>query len=100
MNSEMKLKSVLLLEMLGFLLLSCLVAYYLCDVQSDIEYTWYSGIWHGIFLIPNFILSLFLDDIIVKANITTSGYTFFWWATIILYNSYLGKYFKILFTKF
>jgi hypothetical protein len=43
---------------------------------------------------------LFLDDILVKANITTSGYTFFWWATIILYTSYLGKYFKILFTKF
>lgn len=87
------INTALLFKIAGTIFLSCVVAYFLCDVQPGVEYTWYSGIWHGLFLIPNFILSLFIDGTHVKAEISTSGYTFFWWVTVIIQNSSLVKFF-------
>lgn len=28
----------------------CFVGWLLCDIDPDKYYTWYSGIWHGLFL--------------------------------------------------
>jgi hypothetical protein len=59
-----------------------LVAYFFCDIDPDKTYSWYSGIWHGTFVIPNFILSLFTDHI-CKAKEYTTMYNVFWWITFI-----------------
>lgn len=50
----------------------------LCDISPDTEYTWYSGIWHGLFFVANFIRSLFTDAL-YKAEIYTSAYNVFYW---------------------
>lgn len=63
---------------LFFILVSCLVAWLFCDIKPDETYTWYSGIWHGLFSFPNFILSLFTDTL-CKAELYTTAYNVFWW---------------------
>ncbi|MBD5320424.1 MAG: hypothetical protein HDS07_05980 [Bacteroides sp.] len=55
----------------------------LCDIDSAKEYTWYSGIWHGMFFIPNLIRSWF-GDAIYKAETYTTGYNVFFWIFSIL----------------
>ena len=50
----------------------------LCDIEPDTEYTWYSGIWHGLFFVINFIRSLFTDAL-YKAEEYTSAYNVFHW---------------------
>jgi hypothetical protein len=51
-----------------------------------------------LFVIPNLILSLFFDGIHMKAEISTSAYTFFWWVILITQNSYLVRFFMALFS--
>ena len=38
-----------------FIFVSCFIGWLLCDIDPNKTYTWYSGIWHGMFFIPNFI---------------------------------------------
>ncbi len=45
----------------------CLFAWLLCDIDPNKCYSWLSGIWHGLFFIPNLIRSWFGDSI-YKAN--------------------------------
>jgi uncharacterized protein YqhQ len=59
-----------------------LIARFFCNIDPNETYTWYSGIWHGIFVIPNFILSLF-GNTICKAENYTTMYNIFWWITFI-----------------
>ena len=42
---------------LFFILVSCFAGWLLCDIAPNETYTWYSGIWHGLFFFQNFILS-------------------------------------------
>ena len=64
------------------ILLFCIISYFadwlLCDINPDKYYTWYSGIWHGLFFIPNLIRS-WLGDAIYKANEYSTAYNIFWW---------------------
>lgn len=50
----------------------------LCDIDPERTYYWYSGIWHGIFFVPNWIRSWF-GDAIYKAESYTTAYNVFWW---------------------
>ena len=61
-----------------YILVSCLVGWLLCNIDPDKTYTWYSGIWHGMFFIPNFIRSWFTDAL-YKAESYTEAYNVFWW---------------------
>lgn len=63
---------------LFLILASCLAAWLLCDIEPNETYTWYSGIWQGLFSFPNFILSLFTDTL-CKAELYTTAYNVFWW---------------------
>lgn len=63
-------------------LIACLVASWLCDINSGTTYSWYHGIWHGIFFIPNLIRSIFTDAIF-KAELYSSTYNIFWWITVV-----------------
>lgn len=51
----------------------------LCDINPEKTYSWYSGIWQGMFLPVNFIRSLFFDDVLYKANLYTATYNVFYW---------------------
>ena len=61
-----------------YILVSCLVGWLLCNIDPDKTYTWYSGIWHGMFFISNFIRSWFTDAL-YKAESYTAAYNVFWW---------------------
>lgn len=66
-----------------FILVSMFFGWLLCDIDSSKEYSWYSGIWHGLFFIPNLIRSWF-GEAIYKAESHTAAYNFFWWIFTIL----------------
>lgn len=54
-----------------------------CDIAPNKEYTWYSGIWHGLFFICNLVRSWF-SDAIYKAEYYTTAYNVFYWIFSIL----------------
>lgn len=56
----------------------CFVGWLLCDIHPGETYSWYSGIWHGCFIVPNFIRSLF-GDVLYKADFYTTAYNIFYW---------------------
>lgn len=55
------------------------VSYFFCDISPEEAYSWYSGIWHGIFFLPNWMWNGINGDILYKANLYTSAYNFWWW---------------------
>ena len=61
-----------------YILVSCLVGWLLCNIDPDKTYTWYSGIWHDMFFISNFIRSWFTYAL-YKAESYTAAYNVFWW---------------------
>lgn len=76
----------------GIFLAFCLLTTKLCNINSDETYYWYSGIWHGIFVIPNWVLSWFTDDIYCKAPNSTTAYNIWWWISFIFIGlGILGK---------
>lgn len=60
-----------------------LLSRWLCDIDPYDSYVWYHGIWHGLFVIPNWIFSLFDHDVLYKANEYTAGYNIWWWIVVI-----------------
>lgn len=63
--------------------ITCAIAAWLCDIEPNKTYTWYSGMWHGLFCIPNWIRSLFYSDVLCKANNYTTAYNIWWWIMFI-----------------
>ncbi len=66
-----------------YIAVMCLVGWLFCDINPEKTYTWYSGIWHGLFFIPNLIRSWF-GDALYKANFYTDAYNVWWWITTIM----------------
>lgn len=55
------------------------LSYFVCDISYGETYSWYSGIWHGLFFLPNWMWNGINDDILYKAESYTSAYNFWWW---------------------
>lgn len=72
-----------MIRILIFVLVSILLGWLLCDIDPAKEYYWYSGIWHGLFFIPNLIRSWF-GDAIYKAETHTTAYNVSWWIFTVL----------------
>ncbi len=71
------------------LLLWMLISYWLCDITPNETYSWYSGIWHGMFFVPNFLRSLH-SNTLYKAEYYTTAYNIWWWSsTIVLTISFI-----------
>jgi hypothetical protein len=68
---------------IGILLIFCLISVKVCYINPDKTYSWASGIWHGIFVLPHWIAGWFLDDIYCKAPNSTIGYSIWWWFSLI-----------------
>ncbi len=76
---------------IGIFLAFCLLSTKIAYINPDKTYTWYSGIWHGIFVIPHWIVSWFSDDIYCKAPNSTTAYSIWWWISFIFFGlSILG----------
>jgi hypothetical protein len=69
---------------LGVFLMFCLFSTKICYINPNETYSWYSGIWHGLFVIPNWIFSFFSDQTYCKAQKYTFAYIVFWWLSFIL----------------
>ena len=63
----------------------CVVAYYYARINDTQEYSWYMGVWHAIFVVPNFLLHyLFDSDILYYANEHTTAYSVFFWIVFVV----------------
>ena len=60
------------------ILVYCFLGWLLCDINPEKEYTWYSGIWHGMFFVVNLVRSWFTNAL-YKAEIYTATYNVFYW---------------------
>lgn len=56
-----------------------LISSFLCQIEAQESYSWISGIWHGLFVIPNYLRHLMDSDVLYKASIHTTMYNGFWW---------------------
>lgn len=68
---------------IGIFLIICLLSTKICYINPEKNYSWYSGIWHGIFVIPNWIASWFIDYTYCKAPKATTAYSFWWFTSFI-----------------
>ena len=73
----------MIIRILISILMCCFLGWLLCDISPNKEYTWYSGIWHGMFFLINFVRSWFTDAL-YKAEIYTTAYNVFYWIFSIL----------------
>lgn len=71
------------MRIIFIILFYCIVGWSFCDIDPAKEYTWYSGIWHGMFFVANFVRSWFMDSL-YKAEIYTTAYNVFYWIFSIL----------------
>jgi hypothetical protein len=67
----------------GVLFMFCLISVKICYINPEKNYTWLSGIWHGIFVLPHWIAGWFLENIYCKASNSTSAYSIWWWISFI-----------------
>ena len=73
----------LLLYLVIYFAISIVLAWWLCDIDPAKTYTWYSGIWQGMFFLPNLVRSWF-SDALFKAESYTAAYNVLYWIFSIL----------------
>ena len=66
------------------LLLGILLACLLCNIHDGEAYSWVSGIWHGMFFVPNFMRNIVDSEVLYKATNYTTAYNVFWWFVSII----------------
>ena len=62
-----------------YILVSVLLGWLFCNIDPEECYSWYSGIWHGLFFIPNLIRHIFKHSILYKADCCSMAYNVFFW---------------------
>ena len=60
------------------------IAWLICNINASDTYSWISGVFHGLFIVPNFIRHLFSHDIFFFAEYHTTAYTILYWLIAIL----------------
>ena len=58
---------------------ACLLAMWICNIEPGVKYDWLGGIWHGIFVVPNFIRHIISHKVLIKADIGTEAYNILFW---------------------
>lgn len=66
--------------------ISIILATLFCKINPEETYYWYSGIWHGMFFIPNLLLHCFFSNALYKANVYTMAYNINWWIFTIFFS--------------
>ena len=67
-----------MIRILIAILVYSFLGWLLCDINPHETYSWYSGIWHGLFFVCNWIRSWF-GDALYKAEMYTTAYNVFYW---------------------
>ncbi len=57
----------------------CLGAAYLLRIDPQTDYGCFMGGVHGLLLVPNWLLSIFNHEWMIKAQLHTSAYNIAWW---------------------
>jgi len=74
------------------------VTAWLFSIEPAKEYGWFAGIFHGLWALPNYVMSLILDDYIFKAVLFSKMYNIFWWIFVVLsafyYIGFIIRFFK------
>lgn len=70
---------MIIIRILIQVVVMCFIGWLLCDIEPYEKYSWYSGIWHGLFLPANFIRSLIFNDVLYQAARHTTAYSVFYW---------------------
>ena len=55
-----------------------LIGWLLCDISAWEYYSWYSGIWHGLFFPINLLRSFFTDTLYIAPFHSYPYYVLFW----------------------
>ena len=76
--------------------ISMFFAWWLCDIDPAKTYTWYSGIWQGMFFVPNLVRSWFSDALFKAESFTTAYNIFYWIFSILSVFGWIVKPFEIL----
>lgn len=66
------------------LLIGIILACLLCNIHENEMYSWLSGIWHGMFFVPNFIRNMVDSEILYKATNYTTVYNVLGWLVSIM----------------
>ena len=66
------------------LFIGVILACFLCNIHYAETYSWLSGIWHGMFFIPNYIRHIYDPFTLYKATSYTAMYNFYWWIFAII----------------
>ena len=61
------------------ILVMCFLGWLLCDIDPSKDYSWYYGIWHGMFLPFNFVRSILFDNVYWIAQYHSGAYSVFFW---------------------
>ncbi len=95
-DGPFKIKKILRFIFISFLLGFCLpiaivvgveigLAWLLCNIDTGDTYSWISGFFHGLFIVPNYVRHLFSEDILYFAEYHTTAYTIFYWISAIVF---------------
>lgn len=60
------------------------IGWLFCDIDKHKYYTWYYGVWHGLFFVQNWLRSWFVDSALCKVKHYSTGYNLWWWIFTIL----------------
>lgn len=60
-----------------------IVGWIFCTINPHDTYSWYSGIWHGVFFLPNILKTIFWGNP-YQARFVTSGYIAWYWVCAVL----------------
>lgn len=70
------------------LVISMVLSHFVCDISPETAYTWYSGIWHGLFFLPNWMWNG-INGSLYKAENYTTAYNVLWWIFTISSTSFV-----------
>ena len=59
-------------------------ARWLCNIDPEETYSWISGVWHGIFVVPNYVRYLMNSEIMYKSADNSTMYNILWWIVVVL----------------
>ena len=79
MNEFLKKFILILVE-----LVVIFVVAYLFAIEPTKKYEWFAGIFHGIWAIPNYVISLLVDNYLIKAQLYTRLYNTLWWILLVI----------------
>ena len=83
-TSEEKAKSIGKIAGFATGIVGAFILANLFSIEPQKVYGWFAGLWHGVWAIPNYLMSLFIDrPYFVKAPLHTSAYIVCWWIFLI-----------------